>query len=113
MRNAIHRTEDPTLETIEFGAVYHTQPPYTSKGWTLYKIANNCGIDSIEPLDVPTGWDGAYEYAVADEHIWPRIVRLARNADLAHATLEVALVPVDEEMDTESCALLYRFSWPY
>ena len=34
-----------------------------------------------------------------------------RTEDLA---LEIAVVPVvDEEVDADSRALLYRFSWPY
>ena len=51
---------------------------------------------------------------MADEPIWPRIAHLARDADLAHAILEVAIVPIEnEEMNTESHALLHRFSWPH
>ena len=60
-----------------------------------------------------TGWDDAYEYAMAGTGIWPRLARLAMDAYLAHAILEVAIVPVDdEEVDTESRALLYRFTRP-
>lgn len=114
MSTTIYRTEDPALETIKFSAVYRIHAPRTGEPWALYKIADDCGIDSIEPLDVPTGWDDAYEYAVADECIWPRLARLAEDADLAHAVLEISVVSVvDEGMDTESCALLYRFSWLY
>lgn len=114
MSTAIYRTEDPALETVKCGAVYQTCAPRTGEPWTLYKIADSCGVDSIEPLDIPDGWDDAYEYAVADEPIWPYIAHLAHDADLAHATLEVAIVPIeDEEADTESRALLYRFTWPY
>lgn len=114
MNPTIHRTEDPALETAEFGAVYHVHAPSTGEPWVLYKIADECGVSSIEPLDVPDGWDDAYEYAVGDEPVWPRIARLARDAFLANANLEVAVVPIDdEETDTESCALLHRFSWPY
>ena len=51
---------------------------------------------------------------MGDEDIWPRIAYLAMDAYLAHAILEVAIVPVEnEESDSESCALLYRFIWPY
>lgn len=114
MSVAIYRTEDPALETAEFGAVYSTHTPSSGEQWVLRKIADDCGVSSIEPLEVPDGWDDSYEYAMADEDIWPRIARLARDADLAHANLEVAVVPLlDEEMDTESCALLHRFVWPY
>lgn len=51
---------------------------------------------------------------MADEDIWSRLARLAMDAYLAHAILEVAIVPVDdEETYADSRALLYRFSWPY
>lgn len=114
MSTTIYRTEDATLETIKFGAVYRIRAPRTGKPWNLYKIADDCGVSSIEPLDVPDGWDDAYEYAMADEHIWSRLARLAMDAYLAHAILEVAIVPVDdEESDVDSRALLYRFTWPY
>lgn len=114
MSTAIHRTEDPTFETVEFGAVYSVRGTDTVEPWVPRKIGDAYGVDSIEPLDVPAGWDDAYEYAIADKHIWLRIARLAREAYLAHAILEVSIVPVeDEEMDTESCALLYRFTRPY
>lgn len=114
MSAAIYRTEDPALETVEFGAVYQIHAPRTGDPWTLYKVSDDCGVDSIEPLEVPDGWDDSYEYAMADTRIWPRITRLARDADLTNADLEVALVPVvDEGTDTDSCALLYRFVWPY
>lgn len=56
----------------------------------------------------------AYEYAMVDTRVWPRLARLAMDAYLAHAILEVAFVPVvDEETDTDSRALLYRLAWPY
>ena len=114
MSVTIYRTENPTLETVEFGAVYSVRGTNTGEPWVLYKIADDCGVNSIEPLEVPDRWDDAYEYAMADPHIWPRIARLAGDADLAHASLEVALAPVDdEETDADSCALLYRFTWPY
>ena len=114
MNTAIYRAEDPALETVEYGAVYQIRAPRTGEPWTLYKVSDDCGVSSIEPLDVPDGWDDSYEYPMADTRIWPRITRLARDADLAHADLEVALVPVvDEETVTDSRALLYRFTWPY
>lgn len=114
MTPAIHRTENPDLKSIEFGAVYSIHAPGTGDPWTLHKIADACGVDSIEPLDVPDGWDDAYEYAMDDEPVWPLIAGLAHDADLAHANLEIAIVLlVDEEMVTESCALLHRFTWPY
>lgn len=114
MNTVIHRTEDPTLETVEFGVIYRVHAPRTGEPWTLYKVDDDCGVDSIEPLDVPDGWDDAYEYVVADKRIWPRLARLAGDAYLADAILEIALVPVDdEEADADSRALLYRFAWPY
>ena len=49
-----------------------------------------------------------------DTRIWSRITRLARDAFLANADLEVAVVSVDdEETCADSCALLYRFTWRY
>lgn len=114
MSTTIYHTDDPTLETIEFSAVYRIRAPRTGEPWALYKISDDCGVDSIEPLDIPDGWDDVYEYAMADTRIWPRLTRLAMDAYLAHAILEVALVRVvDEEVDAESRALLYRFSYPY
>lgn len=114
MSTAIYRTEDPALETAEFGVVYQVRAPRTGEPWTLYKTGDDCGVDSIEPLDVPDDWDDAYEYAMADTYIWPRIARLAKDADLAHATLEIALVLVDDEgTDAASYAMLYRLTWPY
>ena len=114
MSTAIYRTEDPTLETAEFGAVYQTRAPRTGESWTLYKVSDDCGVSSIEPLDIPDGWGDAYEYTTDDTRTWPRIASIARDADLAHAILEIAIVPVgDEETDADSHALLYRFSRPY
>ena len=114
MSTTIHRTEDPTLETVEFGAVYQIRAPRTSESWNLYKVADDCGVSSIEPLDIPDGWDDAYEYAMGNKRIWARITRLAMDAYLAHAILEVAVVPiVDEEIEVDSRALLYRDFWPY
>lgn len=114
MGTTIYRTEDPALQTIEFGAVYRIRAPRTGEPWTLYKISDDCGVDSIEPLNVPDGWDDAYEYAMGDPSIWSCLTRLAMDAYLAHAILEVAFIPVDdEEMVTESCALLHRFAWPH
>lgn len=106
--------EDPALEDIELGASYHVRVPGTGEHWSVVKIANDCGVDSVEPLGVPDGWDDAYEYTNADTSAWPRITRLARDAFLANADLVIAVVPViDEETDTNSYAVLYRFVWPY
>lgn len=114
MSTTIHRTEDPALKTIEFGTIYRVHAPRTGDPWTLYTTGDDCGVDSIEPLDVPDGWDDSYEYAMADTRIWPRLARLAMDAYLAHAILEVAFVPVDdEEVHADSRALLYRSIWPY
>ena len=118
MSTTIYRTEDPTLETVEFGAVYRIHAPHTGEPWALYEVfddygADDCGVSSIEPLEVPTGWDDSYEYAMDDTCIWPRLTRLAMDAYLAHAILEIALVPVDNEEMDDSRALLYRFIWPY
>lgn len=114
MNTTIHRTEDPALETVEPGAIYRVHAPRTGDPWTLYKVDDDCGVDSIEPLDVPDGWDDAHEYPMGDMSTWPRLARLAMNAYLAHAILEVALVPVDDEdADADSYTLLYRFAWPY
>jgi hypothetical protein len=110
----IHRIEDPELKTVEVGAVYAIHTPRTGNPWVLYKIADECGIDFLEPLDIPAGWDEVYEYAIADGSIWDRIERLAHDADLAHANLEIAIVPiVAEGVGNESRALLHRFSWSY
>lgn len=114
MSTTIHRTDDPALETAEFGAIYRVHAPRTGAPWTLYTTGDDCNVSSIEPLEVPDGWDDAYEYAMADTYIWPHIARLARDAYLANAVLEVAFVPVeDEEADADSYALLHRFTWPY
>ena len=114
MNLAIHRAVDPDLETIEFGAVYSIHAPSTGEPWVLYKIADDCGADSIEPLEIPVGWDDAYEFVKGDEPIWAYIASLAQDADLAHADLEIAIVPVvDVGALSDSCALLHRFSWPY
>ena len=114
MSTAVYRTEDPTLKTVKFRAVYQIHTPRTGEPWTLYKVADDCGVNSIEPLDIPDGWDDAYEYPMGYKRIWSRLARLAMDAYLAHATLEVAFVPVDDKVtDTDSCALLYRFIWPY
>lgn len=114
MGTTIYRTEDPALETVEFGAVYRIRAPRTGEPWNLYRTGDNCGVTSIDPLDVPDGWDDAYEYPMGYRRIWSRLTRLAMDAYLAHAILEVAIVPVDdEEMDADSYALLYRFVWPH
>mgnify|MGYP007123901735 CR=1 FL=1 len=114
MGTTIYRTEDPTLETIELGAIYRIHTPRTGEPWTLYKVADDCGVTSIGPLDIPDGWDDSYEYPMGYRRIWSRLGRLAMDAHLAHAILEVAFVPIDdEEADADSYALLYRFVWPY
>ena len=114
MSTTIYRTEDPTLETVEFGAVYRIRAPRTGEPWTLYKVYDACGVSSIEPLDIPDGWDDAYEYPMGYGRIWSRLARLAMDAYLAHAILEVTFVRVDdEETPTDSYALLYRFVWPH
>jgi hypothetical protein len=114
MSTTIHRTDDPTLETVEFGAVYRVHAPRTSEPWALYKVSDDCDVISVEPLEVPDWWDDAYEYEMVDTRIWRRLTRLAMDADLAHAILEVTLVPVDDgETDGDSRALLYRFTWLY
>lgn len=113
MSNTIYRTEDPTLETVELGAVYRVHTPRTGEPWNLYKVSDDCDVSSVEPLEVPDRWDDAYEYPMRYRGIWSRIARLARDAFLADANLEVAFVPIDdEETDADSYALLYRFIWP-
>lgn len=114
MSTTIYRTEDPALETVEFGAVYRIRAPRTGEPWNLYKVSDDGGVDSIEPLDVPDGWDDTYEYPMGYARIWSRLTRLAMDAYLAHAILEVAFALVDdEETATGSYSLLYRFVWPY
>lgn len=99
---------------IELGASYHVRVPGTGERWSVVKTTDTCSVDSVEPLEVPDGWDDAYEYAMADTHLWPRIAHLARDAYLVDAILEIAIVPVvDEETGVDSRALLHRFSWPY
>lgn len=110
--STIYRNEDPTLETVEFGAVYQIHAPRTGDPWNLYKVSDDCGVDSVEPLEVPDVWDDSYEYPLGYAGIWSRLARLAMDAYLAHATLQVSFVPVDDT-DTGSYALLYRFTWPY
>lgn len=114
MSTTIYRGEDPTLETAEFGAVYQIRTPRIGEPWTLYKVSDDCGVDSVDPLDIPDGWDDSYEYPMGYARIWSRLASLATDSYFAPAVLEVAFVPVDdEEADTESYALLYRFVWPY
>lgn len=113
MSTTIYCTEDRTLETIEFGAVYRIRAPRTGEPWNLYRTGDDCGVSSIDPLDVPDGWDDSYEYPMGYKDIWSRLARLAMDAYLAHATLEVSFVPVDEDTVTDSYALLYRFVWPH
>ena len=114
MTTTIYRTDDRTLETVEFGAVYRIRAPRTGEPWNLYRTGDDCGVSSIDPLDVPDGWDDAYEYPMGYKGIWSRLARLAMDAYLAHAILEVAIVPVDDDGAAfDSYALLYRFVWPY
>lgn len=111
---AIYRNEDQALETIELGVVYRIRAPRTGEPWHLYKVSDDCGVSFIESLEVPDGWDDAYEYAMPYPRVWRRLTRLAMDAYLAHAILEVAFVPVDdEETSLDSRALLHRFIWPY
>ena len=106
MSATIYRTEDPTLKTVRFGAVYQIHAPR--------RVSDGSGVSSIEPLDVPDGWDDSYEYAMDDANIWSRLACLAMDAYLADAILEVSFVPVnDEEADVASRALLYRFTRLY
>lgn len=51
----------------------------------------------------PDGWDDAYEYATGDARIRSRLARLAEDADLARADLEIAIVPVLEEKAGPRC----------
>lgn len=112
MSTTIYRTEDRTLDTVEFGAVYRIRPPRTGESWNLYRTGDDCGVDSIEPLDVPDKWDDVYEYPMGYRGVWSRLARLAMDAHLAHAILEVAFVPViDGEEGGALYALLYRFVW--
>lgn len=110
---SIYRSKDPILTSVEYGAVYRICAPRTGDPWVLYKTADACGVVSIEPLDIPDGWDDSYEYPIGYVNIWRSITRLAMEAYLAHATLEVAFVRViDEDADDASYALLHRFVWP-
>ena len=113
MSTTIYRTEDPALETVEFGAVYRIRAPHTVETWTLYKVSDDCGVDTIDVFDIPDGWDDSYEYATADTHTWVRLGRLAVDAYFAYATLEVAFVPVDDALGEYSYAMLNRFVQPY
>lgn len=40
MTTTIYSSDAPTLETIEFGAVYRIRAPSTGKPWVLYKTAD-------------------------------------------------------------------------
>lgn len=46
--NTIYRTNDPALETVEIGAVYRICAPRTGDPWHLYKVADDCGVTSID-----------------------------------------------------------------
>lgn len=112
MTTAVYRSEDPTLATVEFGAIYRIHAPRTGDPWTLYKVSDDCGVVSIDPMEVPDGWDDAYEYPMGYARIWSRLARLSMDAYLASALLEVAFARVDDEdTPTDSYALLYRFVW--
>lgn len=113
MSKAIYRTDDPTLETVELGAVYRIRAPRTGEPWILYKVSDDCGVETIDALDVPEAWDDSYDYASPDTHTWFRLARLAMDAYLAHAVLEVAFVRVDDVLDEYSFAMLNRFVWSY
>ena len=113
MSTTIYRTEDPTLETVKFGAVYRIRAPRTGKPWNLYETADDCGVDSVGPPDVPDGWDDSHEYPMGYARIWSRLAHLAMDAYLAHATLEVTFVRIADEESADSYALLYRFIRPY
>ena len=114
MGTTIYRTEDPALKTIEFGAVYRIHAPRTGEPWALHGTPDDCGVSSIEPLDILDGWDDSYKYAMDDTRIWSCLTRLAMDAHLARPILEVAVVPVeDEEAGVDLRALLYHFTWPY
>ena len=114
MNTAIYRTEDPTLETVEFGALYQICAPNTVDPWILRKLSDDCGVSSIEPLEVPDGWDGSHEYSGGYPHIWSRLDCLAMDAFRTITLVEVAFVPVvDEGATTDSRALPYRFTWPF
>lgn len=111
MNTTIHRTEDPALETVELGVIYRVHAPRTGDPWTLYPTGDDCNVDSIEPLEVPDGWDDSYEYPMGYKGIWSRLARLAMGAYLTNAILEVTFVSVvDEEADVDSYAMLYRDS---
>lgn len=114
MGTTIYRIEDPTLDTVEPGAVYRIRAPRDGELWCLYRTGDNCGVDSIESLEVPDGWDGAYEYALPYPRVWRRLASLAMDAHIDHAILEAAFVPViDEGTSLDSRALLHRFVWSY
>lgn len=113
MSTAIYRTEDPALETIEFGAVYQIHTPYTGEPWALYRVADDSGVTTIETWNVPDGWDYSYEYAMPDTHTWARIECVAMSAHLADATLELTFAHVNDPLDIYSYAMLYRSTWPH
>lgn len=114
MGTTIHRTEDPTLETAELGAVHRIRAPRTGKPWTPRKVSDDCGVSSTGPLNVPDGRDDSHEYAMGDHRIQNRLARPAMDAHLARTILEVALAPVDDEETTaDSCAPLHHFVRPH
>lgn len=70
MDTTICRTEDPTLETVKFGAVYRIRAPRTGEPRNLYEVSDDGGVGSVEPLD------DSYEYPVGYKRIWSRLTRL-------------------------------------
>lgn len=113
MSSTIYRTEDPDLETVEFGALYRIHPPRTGEPWTLYKVSDDCGVDSVHPLDTPDGWDDSFELTMGYGHGWARLSCLAMDAHHAHAALEAAFIPVvDDGRAIYPHALLHRFVRP-
>ena len=114
MSTTIYRSDDPSLETVEFGAVYRIHTPRTGESWSLHMVSSDCGVDSVGPLEIPDLWDDTYEYPMGYARVWSRLARLAMDAYLAHSILEVAFVRVDDEVSpTDSYALLYRFVYPF
>lgn len=106
-------TENPAPEDFVFGAPYRVRAPGAGEPRAVVKTSNGCGVDPVEPLEAPDGRDGSCEYPMGDTRIRPRITRLAWDARLADADLEVAPGPVlDEGADADSCALLHRFARP-
>lgn len=53
MSTTIYRADDPTLGSVEYGAVYRIRAPRTGDPWNLYNVSGTCGVSSIDPLDIP------------------------------------------------------------